>query len=103
MGEKTRVVGIEPTSTILKTAILPLNYTLFYYKNPRCGNRTRVIGLKGHCTTTMLIEDWRQWDLNPQPFVCKTKILPIKNMSPISLTGIEPVLLTSKIKALPLS
>jgi hypothetical protein len=39
MGKKTRVVGIEPTSTILETAILPLNYTLFYYKekDTKCG------------------------------------------------------------------
>ncbi len=60
----------------------------FLLNNPRCGNRTLVVGLKGPRSTTKLIGDfWRRWDLNPQHFICKTNVLPL-NYIPIKPYGI---------------
>ena len=57
------------------------NYTFTYKISPRCGDRTRVNGLKDHCTTTMLTGDLEMMGLEPITFVCKTNVLPVNTTS----------------------
>ena len=78
----TKAVGLEPTMLILKTSVLPLNYTFYFF--PWWGNRTLINGLKVRCIATMLTEilfifniEMEMMGLEPIPFVCKTNILPV--------------------------
>ena len=69
----SKVVGLEPTTLILETKVLPIKLYLY---TTWCGNRTRVYGLKIRCTTTMLTR-LEMVGLEPTSFICKTNVLPV--------------------------
>ena len=94
-------VGIEPTSKVLETSILPLNYAPIYYGG---GGQIRTAEPEGadlqsaafsHFATPpqYLIKWWRMTGSNRRPSACKADALPaeliLHKMTP---TGLEPVL-----------
>ena len=66
------------------------------------GNRTLVVGLKVHCTTTMLIRHWKWWDLNPQLLYAKQIFYQLNYIPFLKPIGFEPISIVSKTTALPI-
>ena len=74
------VVGIEPTSKVLETSILPLNYTPIYG-----GGQIRTAEPEGadlqsaafsHFATPPIFKWWRMTGSNRRPSACKADALP---------------------------